>query len=87
MAACQSACTNGIQICQSSSECSNPGDICMPLGGVGGGAMGAICRNPDAGFGMFPFPDGGFGGAFPDGGFGMFADGGFGTPPPDAAGD
>lgn len=82
MASCQSACTGGIQICQSASECSNPGDTCMSFGGMGGGAMGGICRNPDAGLGMFP-------GGFPDGGFGMFPgrDGGLGMMSPDAAGD
>jgi hypothetical protein len=66
----------GFQLCQSSSECTNPGDTCMSFGGMGGagGAMAAFCINPDAGRGMFPFPDGGF--MFPDGGF-MFPDGGF----------
>jgi hypothetical protein len=67
-ATCQGSCTNGIQLCQSSSECAN--GTCQTFGAQGGG----ICF---AGFGDggFTFGDGGF--TFGDAGF-NFGDAGFG---------
>lgn len=71
-ATCQSTCM-GIQICQSSAECTTPGDQCQTFGGGGGGGgagfgFGGFCLNPN-------FDAGNFGGGF-DGGFNFGRDGG-----------